>query len=174
MANKDNECKNLNVVTKFSDLSGKDAWVEMYNNQKKMQEETYGYDYSNMSIKEVVQYLFWNNHALNDEIHELMDALGGINDGIEITQPIPGGTALVMNGKGNAAWKPWKMANPIYSSVTLDELSEEDRKELEFEFIDIMHFVMNIGIAINMSPEKIYEMYMSKAEENKRRNKEGY
>lgn len=174
MAKFENECKGLDIESLFDNLGDKDAWVEMYNHQKKMQEEVYGYDFKEMSIKDVVHYLFWNNHALNDEIHELMDAVGGINDGVKITQPQHVGKAFEMKGKGNAAWKPWKKANQIYRHVKLDELSEDDRKELEFEYADILHFVFNMGIVLNLTPERIYNLYMSKAKENVNRQNNDY
>tara|TARA_R110002020_G_scaffold54690_6_gene152294 strand:+ start:1848 stop:2381 length:534 start_codon:yes stop_codon:yes gene_type:complete len=177
MAKFENECKDLPIESKHTELGEKDGWIEMYNHQKKMQEEVYGYDFDSMSIKRVIEFLFWNNHALNDEIHELMDAVGGINDGIKIVpnKPLSKKEELSeMVGKGNAAWKPWKRANELYRHVKLKDLSENDRKELEFEYADILHFVFNIGIVLGITPERAYDLYMAKAKENIKRQNENY
>jgi hypothetical protein len=45
-----------------------------------------------MTIREIMDFWLVNIHALNDEIHEMVDALGGIKD-----------------GSGNAVWKYWKI-----------------------------------------------------------------
>ena len=174
MAKFENECKDLPIKPLHEKLSNTDGWVEMYNHQKKMQEEVYGYEFESMNIKKVVEFLFWNNHALNDEIHELMDALGGIKDGIKVIQPQHSGRPFQMEGKGNAAWKPWKKANSLYRHVKLKDLSENDRKELEFEYADILHFVFNIGIVLGITPERAYDLYMSKAKENVDRQNNDY
>jgi len=66
-------------------------------------------------------------------------------------------------------FKPWK----DYSGLTSgreNEMLEKARMEL----IDAWHFFMNIAIALGISPEQFYVMYMAKNGENHRRQDEGY
>ena len=97
------------------------------------------------------------NHAIIDELHEMMDAVGGIED-----------------GKGNAAWKPWKSTNPEIRKQKLSDLTPGDLKELKMEWIDVMHFVFNAGLAIGVTPNEFYNLYLSKNEENWNRQKNNY
>lgn len=66
-------------------------------------------------------------------------------------------------------FKPWK----DYSGM-----SEED-KEVAFtkakaEFVDTVHFVLNMAIGLGMSAEEIHDGYVDKNKENYRRQVEGY
>lgn len=66
-------------------------------------------------------------------------------------------------------FKPWK----DYSAMTVEEYKagmEEARKE----FIDMLHFMLNIALALNISSKDIYNMYIAKNKENHRRQDEGY
>jgi len=98
-----------------------------------------------------------NHHALVDELHEMMDAVGGIDDGV-----------------GNAAWKPWKSANTDIRNKKLSDLSESDMKELKMEYIDAMHFMFNSGLALGVTPKELYNYYLAKNEENWDRVRRGY
>jgi hypothetical protein len=97
------------------------------------------------------------NHAIIDELHEMMDAVGGIEDGV-----------------GNAAWKPWKSSNTSIREKKLSDLSPGDIKELKMEWIDVMHFVFNAGLAIGVTPGEFYNYYLSKNEANWARQKDHY
>lgn len=177
MANEANECKDLVIEDMMSKLALKDNPFEiMFNHQKEMQEKVYGYVVEDMTISQVKDYLMWNQHALVDEFHEMADALGGIKDGIHITSPVPinGVPATIDHPKGSAAWKPWKKGHGLYKQVKLEELSDGDLLELKFEFIDMLHFFMNMGAAIGMDAKEIFNMYMTKAAENVARQERGY
>jgi hypothetical protein len=176
MGNVDNECKDLEIVDRYKDLLiHDDPFETMFNHQKEMQKTTYGYITESMSIAQVKDYLLLNQHALVDEFHEMIDALGGIKDGILIIKPNSDGTkASTDNPKGSAAWKPWKNGHLHYGQVKIDELSDGDLLELKFEFIDMLHFFMNMGAAIGMTPKEMFNMYMTKAQENKDRQAKGY
>ncbi len=154
MANTDNECKDLEI----KDLTPAGDMLElMMNHQEHMQTKTYGYEYKGMSLNQLKDYLMMNNHALNDELHEMLDALGGINDGI-----------------GNAVWKPWKAEHLSGNVLSLDSLSQNDRKELIFEVADVLCFFMNIPIALGISPKELFNVYMAKAQENQARQDRNY
>ena len=87
----------------------------------------------------------------------MVDAVGGIEEGV-----------------GNAAWKHWKSAHPEIRQKKLSDLSPGDLKELKMEWIDVMHFVFNAGLAIGVTPAEFYNYYLSKNEENWNRQKNNY
>jgi hypothetical protein len=113
--------------------------------------------FSEFTIGDVVDFLMVTNHAIVDELHEMMDAVGGIED-----------------GEGNAAWKPWKSKNPEIRNKRLSDLTPGDLKELKMEWIDVMHFVFNAGLAIGVTPKEFYNYYLSKNEENWNRQENNY
>ena len=164
MANIDNKCKDLDVRDYFSEngySNSKNSLEDLYNLQaetQKMYFEKQGRKpFSEFSIGDVVDFLMVTNHAISDELHEMMDAVGGIDD-----------------GKGNAAWKPWKSTNPEVRNKKLSDLTPGDLKELKMEWIDVMHFVFNAGLAIGVTPQEFYNFYLSKNEENWNRQKNNY
>ena len=110
MANTDNTCSDLEIKDLYS-LS-QDTLGDILNLQASTQETVYGYDFSNMSLRELMEFWHMNNHALIDEIHEATDALGGIKD-----------------GDGNAIWKRWKIAYSSFSDKKFSDLSESDQVE---------------------------------------------
>ena len=66
-------------------------------------------------------------------------------------------------------FKPWK----DYSTISSREY-EAGMDSARKEFIDLFHFVLNIALALDMSAQDIYTMYMVKNKENHRRQDEGY
>jgi len=52
--------------------------------------------------------------------------------------------------------------------------SEELRNETLFEYIDALHFFMNIGVVLGFSPEEIRAFYLAKNKENIDRQNRGY
>jgi len=155
MANTDNECKDLEIKDFYE--QSKTHLADIMEHQKEMQEKTYNIDFSEMTIREIMDFWLVNIHALNDEIHEMVDALGGIKD-----------------GSGNAVWKYWKKDHFRYANMTINDLSENDKKELFMEWVDGLHFFMNFPASIGLDAKTAYNYYFAKAEENKRRQKDGY
>jgi len=94
---------------------------------------------------------------MSDELNEMFDALGGVNDGIAAS-----------------AWKYWKKDNVKAMSMHVEDLSEADRLELYYEWIDGLHFYMNFAISIGMTAEDIVNLYMAKNAENHDRQNRGY
>jgi hypothetical protein len=155
MANVDNECKDLYIKDFYSESVTHLA--DIMRHQKEMQENTYGFNFDEMSIRDIMNFWHTNTHALLDEVHEMTDALGGIKD-----------------GDGNAVWKYWKSAYTKYDKMKISDLSENDRKELYMEWVDILHFFMNYAASIGLDAQTAYNYYFAKAEENKNRQKRGY
>ena len=164
MANTDNKCKDLEVRDYYSeklyDIT-ENSLEDLYNLQQKTQsmyfEKQGRKPFSEFNIGDVIDFLMVNNHAIIDELHEMVDAVGGIEDGV-----------------GNAAWKPWKSQNLEVRKQKLSDLTPGDLKELKMEWIDVMHFVFNAGLAIGVTPKEFYNYYLSKNEENHERQRNNY
>lgn len=163
MPNKPNnfqQCSHLEVEDVYSksenplqDLLDKqkelqDMLVDKRGNQRKFEE---------MSLRELADFWLINEHAMIDEMHEAIDALGGIKDGI-----------------GSASWKNWKKDFDKTKTMTVKDLSEEDMKELKMEVVDMLHFFMNYWISIGGDAKELYNMYFSKHKENIDRQDRGY
>jgi hypothetical protein len=155
MANTDNKCAELEIEDLYSQST--DTLGDILNLQSETQRTIYGYNFEEMSLRELMEFWHMNNHALIDEIHEATDALGGIQD-----------------GDGNAIWKRWKKAYPSFSDKKFSDLSSSDQLECKFEIIDMLHFFMNYAASIGMTPQEMYNMYMSKNQENRRRQQNNY
>lgn len=152
MANIDNKCSKLKV----NNSNSKDLDF-IFNLQKETQENNYGYNFDNMTLKNICDFWLMNKHALTDELHEMFDALGGIDDGI-----------------GNAVWKPWKKDHLQAKKMTIKNLSKNDLKELKFEIVDAFHFLINFAVSINMTGSDLYNMFISKNKENINRQNNNY
>ena len=155
MANTDNKCAELEIEDLYSQST--DTLGDILNLQSETQRTIYGYNFEEMSLRELMEFWHMNNHALIDEIHEATDALGGIQD-----------------GDGNAIWKRWKKAYDSFSDKKFSDLSSSDQLECKFEIIDMLHFFMNYAASIGMTPQEMYNMYMSKNQENRRRQQNNY
>lgn len=155
MANIDNECADLTIEDLYSKST--DTLGDIMELQKDTQKTVYGYNFEEMSLSTIMEYWHLNNHSMIDEIHEATDALGGIKD-----------------GDGNAVWKKWKSANEKYKNIKFKDLSNVDQLECKFEIVDMLHFFLNYAISIGMTPQEMYNMYMSKNAENRDRQARGY
>ena len=155
MANTDNKCAELEIENLYSQST--DTLGDILNLQSETQRTIYGYNFEEMSLRELMEFWHLNNHSLIDEIHEATDALGGIRD-----------------GDGNAIWKRWKKAYDSFSDKKFSDLSSSDQLECKFEIIDMLHFFMNYAASIGMTPQEMYNMYMSKNQENRKRQQNNY
>lgn len=153
------ECAHLEVNNDYSELrkDGKDALELIFNMQKGIQEDVYGYDFNDIqsSIKKLKAYIDMNEEAIRDEDRELQSALTGIH-----TYP--------------NCWKPWKAKHNEAMERSLSDLTEDELKELHMEWIDKLHFFMSEGIALGLTPELITNYYVSKNKENISRQQRGY
>lgn len=159
MANTDNSCSKLEIKDLWSEQTtvNADTLGQIFDIQADTQRNVYGYKFEDMTLRELMDFWHMNNHAMIDEIHEATDALGGIGD-----------------GSGNAIWKRWKSAYPSFANKKFSDLSEEDQLECKFEIVDMLHFFLNYAISIGMNAQEMYNMYMSKNEENRERQRKGY
>ncbi len=139
----------------------KNTLDDLYTLQKDIQENVYKYNFEemrNLPLDEFRRFFDWNYHAIQDELRETFDALGGIKDGI-----------------GNAVWKPWKKDfKEKLPTMTFNDLSDDDKKELKMELIDIQHFLFNMMLAVGMTTDELFNFYFSKNIENRRRQENNY
>lgn len=161
MANTDNKCADLEIKDVWSISTGTypgadDTLGDILSLQADTQKNVYNYDFTNMSLRDLMNFWHMNTHALIDEIHEATDALGGISSG------------------GNAIWKKWKSAYVSYADKKFSDLSASDQLECKYEIVDMLHFFMNYAISIGMTSKELYNMYISKNQENRNRQANGY
>lgn len=153
------ECAHLEINDEYQRLTsnGEDALAFLYNMQKTIQEDVYGYDFEAIrsSIGELKKFIDWNEEAIRDEDREMQAALTGIH-----TYP--------------NCWKPWKSKHKEAMARPLSALTEEELKELRYEWIDKLHFILNEAIALNITPEMIVNYYSAKNKENRARQARGY
>ena len=122
--------------------------VDMFNMQASLQrhlaQKGRAIDYDNASLKERVNDLSVQWRNMNMEMTELLERL---------------------------PWKEWKTYSP-------DQLanfeSDEVRIETYYEYIDMFHFFMNIGLALGIDGEIFEKLYVTKNKENFDRQKRGY
>ncbi len=69
---------------------------------------------------------------------------------------------------------PWKEWKTYVSRGPGDPISEEDRRELAFEVVDMFHFLLNLCIALGVDWQLLLDIYLTKNRENHRRQQEGY
>jgi hypothetical protein len=158
MANTDNSCADLPIVDLFSESTN--TLQDIMELQKDIQENVYGYNFEelrNQPIEEMRKFFDWNYHAIQDELRETFDALGGVKDGI-----------------GNGVWKPWKKSNAQIKTMKFTDLTPSDLLELKYELIDIQHFINNLMLAVGMDAKEVYNLYFAKNAENRNRQNNNY
>jgi hypothetical protein len=153
------ECADLEVNNDYQGLreKGEDALALIYNMQKSIQEQVYGYNFEEIqsTIGNLKAFIDWNEEAIRDEDREMQAALTGIH-----TYP--------------SCWKPWKSKHKEAMARSLSDLTEDELKELRYEWIDKLHFMMNEAIAIGLTPEMITNYYVAKNKHNvERQNRIG-
>lgn len=143
--NPENKCAQL-----FDDSIPKlnNPIVDMFNMQASLQrhlaEKGRALNYNTASHKEKVDDITRQWRNMNMEMTELLERL---------------------------PWKEWK----TYSEAQLkDFASEEERLETLYEYIDVFHFFMNIGLALGIDGETFEKLYVSKNKENFDRQARGY
>jgi dimeric dUTPase (all-alpha-NTP-PPase superfamily) len=154
MANSDNKCADLNVKDYSQEID--DTLGFIYNKQVELQERL-GFNFKDLTLKEIADFWMMNKHAMSDELNEMFDALGGIDNGI-----------------GSAVWKHWKQDNAKASNMKISDLSDSDRLELFYEWIDGLHFYLNFAISIGMTSKDIVNLYAAKNLANHERQNNGY
>lgn len=115
---------------------------------------------SNIMYKgQLVEWIDRNFDAIMDEHRELKNSIGGMSRGEKAASSV---------------WKKWKTDHSKMSNELVSDMAEEDRLEMLFEMIDIMHFVFNMLLGLGMTSKDIYVLYFLKNAENRRRYENNY
>ena len=64
--------------------------------------------------------------------------------------------------KEESNWKWWKKPK------------EMDKEAIKVEMVDILHFWVSLCLKLEINPKEVYDAYIEKNEENRRRQKTGY
>lgn len=67
-------------------------------------------------------------------------------------------------------WKAWK----TYDKPIDEPIDQDTMTEMRFELVDMLHFIMNIAIALDMRWEDVERIYYTKHLENISRIQRGY
>lgn len=168
-----NECANLiDGVDKAEEAyfnalihEDKDPLQVMLDMQKSLQvrlanDREYCYHPDKLSTAgDVVAWMREQKDCIDDEFRELLTSLGEMSKGEK---------------DASAVWKKWKARYPEAQAKPISEMSPEDQLEIKFELIDIMHFVFNMAIGLNMSAEEMFKLYYLKNKHNFERQDNGY
>jgi len=104
----------------------------------------FGHDFNKMNYKERIEYIGKSWRNLCIEFGELMQRL---------------------------PYKEWKKYKDQQISWPPEK---EELKEIQFEWIDASHFLINICLALGIRWEEFRDIYLSKNKENFERQKRGY
>jgi dimeric dUTPase (all-alpha-NTP-PPase superfamily) len=67
--------------------------------------------------------------------------------------------------------KSWKSYNPLQK---IGWESEEQKLETWYEYIDVFHFFLNVGLLLGITADDFVKLYITKNKENFDRQKRGY
>jgi hypothetical protein len=109
------------------------------------------------TIAELSQFMMYMSHCLNSEIQELIDSLGGEEDGI-----------------GSGGWKMWKTSHAKAKIMKIKDLSDRDKQNIKMEIADMMHFFLSMAMAVGMDEKDLFNYFMCKSKENQDRQVRGY
>lgn len=111
---------------------------------QKSLQERLGQDFSSMTLHERTKWIKENWNYVTGEYIELLERL---------------------------PFKTWKTYSEEQKS---DFQSEEEMLETWYEFIDMVHFVLNIGLLLGIDGETAWRLYATKNKENFDRQERGY
>lgn len=109
---------------------------------------------------ELITFLLDQKMAIDDEFRELIEAVHGMS------RPA---------SERSAGWKKWKGKYDEIRAEGVDEgLSNDDIIERSMECVDLVHFVLNLILSLNISAEDLFVFYMMKNKENFDRQDNNY
>ena len=109
---------------------------------------------------ELIDFLKDQKEAFDDEFRELIEAVHGMS------RPA---------SERSAGWKKWKSNYDTIRAEGVDEnLTNNDIAEVKFEGIDMLHFFMNMMLALRLDEREMYSLYNLKNRENYNRQIKGY
>lgn len=104
------------------------------------------------TVGQAVEWAREQRDSLNDEFKEFVEALPGVSAYDEKAR--------------TSVWKKWKSKYPNIRDLKLADLSADDLAELQYEYIDMLHFFMNVAFVPKLDAKLIFIMYYLKNAEN--------
>jgi hypothetical protein len=144
MLNPENKCAQLIKDDSIKTLTLKEMFEMQLSLQRDMFARGKGIDYDNGTFKQKVDNITVQFRNLVLEFAEMEEML---------------------------PFKEWKTYKPEH---LLDWVSKEQEIETKFEYVDMFHFFMNIGLLIGITPDELSNMYYLKNKENFDRQNRGY
>ena len=109
---------------------------------------------------ELVDFLFDQKRAFDDEFMELIHSIAGSNKS---------------DKEQTSIWKKWKSDYTKLRSEDINEgLTEEEIHEKNMELCDLTHFFLNMVLALGLTEKELFEYYYLKNKENFNRYQNGY
>ncbi len=143
--NSENKCSHLwNQEVPKLQNALKEIFEMQLSLQKKLAESGKGVDYDVAHFKEKVADITVQWRNLTLEFAELLERL---------------------------PFKEWKTYN---SYKAAGFMSEEEKLEIWYEYSDMLHFFVNIGLALGINGDILEKLYVTKNKENFDRQKRGY
>lgn len=150
-------CADISIENKYAEIikNGGDALSLVFEMQKNIQTDVYGYNWDEIreTVGSLKSFLDLNEESIRDEYRELANAVTGIH-----TYP--------------GHWKPWKTKHKEAMSRYFSDLTEEEKKELRMELIDISKFFLNQMIAVGIDAEMFTNYFIGKEARNIERQKQ--
>ena len=150
-----NECsvlleKHREAIEQRKKENGGNYLETIIQSQKDFQQQLYGLRvFETHDMKKRAQYVDANARELDRELNELVDSL---------------------------PFKSWKDYTKQQERWALfrDEYTSEEWLEIQYEWVDALHFLLNIGCMLEIDAEKAFALYISKNQENRDRQQRRY
>ena len=143
--NKPNRCAHLwNIDTPELQNQLKDIFDIQLSLQQRLSENGRGLDYTAANFKTRVNDISAQWRNLTLEFAELMERL---------------------------PFKEWKTYN---REERAGFMTEEQKLETWYEYADMFHFFINIGLALGINGDTLVKLYLTKNDENLKRQNRGY
>ena len=149
-----NELERAHLKLKNETQDGATSLTTILKRQTEIQRTEFDYDPDDFSLNEIADEVMKTQQYLQDEITEVLTALGG--------------------RFGKAAWKHWKADHARTGRMGLDDLTEDEYLDLIGECADVMIFAMNIAVQCGVNGYDLGTAIYKKQEENVERQKTGY
>lgn len=111
------------------------------------------------TVGDKADWLRFQKEAFDDEFREMIDSLPGMS------RPAK---------DRSAAWKRWKAKYNEIRGLSDKDMTTNDLIESQFEFIDALHFFINMSFPFKLSAAEMFAMYYIKNAENFARQERGY
>lgn len=143
--NPENKCSHLfEAITELPSNSLEAIYSMQKSLQQSLAAKGRGLDYDKATFMEKVNQITLEYKNINLEMAELIERLP------------------------HKSWKSYSDAQKAGFE------SEEQKLETWFEYIDVIHFVLNVGHLLGISAEDFTRLYIAKNKENFDRQKRGY